>query len=232
MAKIKGICKNIDGDCSLAFNKTIQEAEKDDFVCSECGAPLKEAPASGKPTGDGGGGNKLIPIIIGAVVVIGAAIVGYTTDWFGLQSKAETEELVEPVDDGEEPEALGTPIDTLETDTVKAVDPDTVTVTTPEPTEPVTEPKTEPNPEPKPAPTPTPTASGKNLGYGYYSGNYPTGVGTIKINRHHTFETTSGSVDAAPGDVVVGAKFKDGKLIQGELHATDGTRTWLSFGAI
>lgn len=229
MAKIKGICKNIDGDCSLAFNKTVQEAEKDDFVCSECGAPLKEAPAAGKPAG-GNGGNKLIPIIIGAVVAIGAVVgTGFAMGWF--DSHTETEELVE---DGDGSLTMDIPETEVETGTVEIGDTATSETTPDETAKPI---ETQEQPaekvdEPVKPTTTTPTASGKNLGYGYYSGNYPTGVGTIKINRTHTFETTSGSIDAAPGDIVVGAKFKDGKLIQGELHATDGTRTWMSFGAI
>lgn len=226
MAKIKGICKNIDGDCSLAFNKTVQEAEKDDFVCSECGAPLKEAPAAGKPAG-GGGGNKLIPIIIGAVVAIGAVVgTGFAMGWF--DSHTETEELVE---DGDGSLTMDIPETEVETGVVEIGDTSATEATTAEPVETVQEPAPTAPAEPAKPATPAP-ASGKNLGYGYYSGNYPTGVGTIKINRAHTFETTSGSVEAVPGDIVVGAKFKDGKLIQGELHAGDGSRTWMSFGAI
>lgn len=36
---MKGICLNIDS-CELAYNKIIQEAEKANFVCAECGSPL------------------------------------------------------------------------------------------------------------------------------------------------------------------------------------------------
>lgn len=222
MAKIKGICKNIDGDCSLAFNKTVQEAEKDDFVCSECGAPLKEAAAV--PAKSGGSSNKLIPIIIGAVVAVGAVVgCGFAMGWF--DSNTETEELVA---DGDGSLTMDIPEQT-EVVTAEEVVGDTApAVQTEEPTPAeVAEDyaKTVKNTAPA-------AASGKNLGYGYYSGSYPTGVGTIKINRSHTFETTAGSVDAEPGDMVVGAKFKDGKLVQGELHSTDGTRTWMSFGAM
>ena len=41
MPKIKGICTNIDG-CDKAASREIQEVEKSDFVCQECGRPLKE----------------------------------------------------------------------------------------------------------------------------------------------------------------------------------------------
>lgn len=73
MAKIqKGICKNYD-NCDKADNKEIQEIQGGEpFVCEECGKKLVEA----KTTGTGGGKNKLLPIIIGVVVLalIGVAV--------------------------------------------------------------------------------------------------------------------------------------------------------------
>ncbi len=228
MAKIKGICKNIDGDCSLAFNKTVQEAEKDDFVCSECGAPLKEVTAA--PAKSGGSANKLIPIIIGAVVAIGAVVgCGFAMGWF--DSKTESEELVEDADGSLTMDIPETDVDTRD---FIVEDSASIEITPAEEAAVQEEGVKEEAKEAAPAKVKesAPAASGKNLGYGYYSGSYPTGVGTIKINRPHTFETTSGSVDAGPGDMVVGAKFKDGKLVQGELHSADGSRTWMAFGAI
>lgn len=228
MAKIKGICKNIDGDCSLAFNKTVQEAEKDDFVCSECGAPLKEVTAA--PAKSGGSSNKLIPIIIGAVVAIGAVVgCGFAMGWF--DSKTESEELVEDADGSLTMDIPETDVDTRD---FIVEDSASIEITPAEEAAVQEEGVKEEAKEATPAKVKesAPAVSGKNLGYGYYSGSYPTGVGTIKINRPHTFETTSGSVDAGPGDMVVGAKFKDGKLVQGELHSADGSRTWMAFGAI
>lgn len=228
MAKIKGICKNIDGDCSLAFNKTVQEAEKDDFVCSECGAPLKEVTAA--PAKSGGSANKLIPIIIGAVVAIGAVVgCGFAMGWF--DSKTESKELVEDADGSLTMDIPETDVDTRD---FIVEDSASIEITPAEEAAVQEEGVKEEAKEAAPAKVKesAPAASGKNLGYGYYSGSYPTGVGTIKINRPHTFETTSGSVDAGPGDMVVGAKFKDGKLVQGELHSADGSRTWMAFGAI
>lgn len=74
MAKIKGICKNIDG-CSLAEDKVEQMVEKSEFICSECGKPL--SPVEDKSTGSGGidpNKKKLIILIIAAVVVIGGIV--------------------------------------------------------------------------------------------------------------------------------------------------------------
>lgn len=48
MAKKQGICKNIDGGCSLCENKIVQEVESTQFVCEECGAELYEIPSKAK----------------------------------------------------------------------------------------------------------------------------------------------------------------------------------------
>ncbi len=39
MAKIKGVCHNYD-NCDMAADKVVQEVEKSNFVCEECGKPL------------------------------------------------------------------------------------------------------------------------------------------------------------------------------------------------
>ena len=62
MALVKGICKNF-GECDMADNKEIQEVEKSNFVCEECGKPLHPVEGTTK---------KLIPIIGGAVVALAA----------------------------------------------------------------------------------------------------------------------------------------------------------------
>lgn len=70
MAKIKGICKNIDG-CDLAADKVEQEVDSFDFKCKECGKDLypveeKKKKKSGLP----------MPIIIGAAAVALLVIIG------------------------------------------------------------------------------------------------------------------------------------------------------------
>ena len=70
MAKIKGICKNY-GECDLADEKVIQEAEKSNYICEECGKPLY-AVDTPKKNGIGGKVNgKLIGIIAAAVLLLG-----------------------------------------------------------------------------------------------------------------------------------------------------------------
>ena len=77
MAKKQGICKNYDGPCSLAVNKTIQEVESTQFVCEECGSELYELPfknkkRSAKGKAQNSGTLTAAAIIIAAVLAIGA----------------------------------------------------------------------------------------------------------------------------------------------------------------
>lgn len=76
MAKVKGLCKNID-ECSMAENREVQEVEKSaQFVCAECGKPL--VAQKGKETdGDGDGMPKWIIPVVAAVVVIGGGVAGF-----------------------------------------------------------------------------------------------------------------------------------------------------------
>ena len=64
----KGICTN--PDCDMCLSREVQEIEPgEDFVCAECGAPLKDAGKIPTPGGDTKK-NKLIPIIIGVVAIL------------------------------------------------------------------------------------------------------------------------------------------------------------------
>ena len=84
MALVKGICKNF-GECDLADNKEVQEVEKTNFVCEECGKPLHPVDGGTKTTGNGGGkgpNKKLFGIIGGAaaaLAVIGGGIYALTS---------------------------------------------------------------------------------------------------------------------------------------------------------
>lgn len=70
MAKKKGICKNVDG-CDLAAEKTIQEAESSQFVCSECGKPLFPVEDKKKTGGGNSGKTKIIAGAVAALALIG-----------------------------------------------------------------------------------------------------------------------------------------------------------------
>lgn len=78
MAIKKGICKNF-GECSLADDKIVQEADSTNFVCEECGSLLKECEGTGTKTdpntgADKGKKGKTVRIIVGCVA--GLAILG------------------------------------------------------------------------------------------------------------------------------------------------------------
>lgn len=72
MALIKGICKNF-GECELADNKEIQEADKTNFVCSECGKPLHKIETGVDPDPR----KKWLLTIAGIVLLGGAGVGGY-----------------------------------------------------------------------------------------------------------------------------------------------------------
>ena len=70
MPKKQGVCLNV-GGCSKAKNRELQEAEISEFICAECGKPLKEK--IGKKTGGGDPKKKIIiAIAAAAIAVIGA----------------------------------------------------------------------------------------------------------------------------------------------------------------
>jgi hypothetical protein len=74
MAKKKGICRNIDGGCSLAEGKVVQEAESTSFVCEECGSELYEVKGASKVTTKSHGPNwGLVALIAAAVIALGVA---------------------------------------------------------------------------------------------------------------------------------------------------------------
>lgn len=104
MAKIKGVCKNID-DCSKAEKREIQDLEKSaSFVCEECGKPLTEI--KGKNT------SKVYPKhllgILGVIMVI-AILVVFVVRGFGdppppVKIEKEREEPTTPtVTEGQQP---------------------------------------------------------------------------------------------------------------------------------
>ncbi len=78
MALIKGICKNF-GECDLADNKEIQEVDKTNFVCEECGKPLHPVNGSGgrgRKTPGGRSNMKLVCIIAASMIGLVGACIG------------------------------------------------------------------------------------------------------------------------------------------------------------
>lgn len=93
MAKVKGVCHNYD-NCDMAADKVVQEVDKTNFVCEECGKPLYLVEDKG---GTKNPNQKrlitLIGLVVGLIVVVGGIVCGIV---FGMQSsrqKAERQRL-------------------------------------------------------------------------------------------------------------------------------------------
>ena len=207
MAKIKGVCHNYEG-CDMASEKVVQEVEKSNFVCQECGKPLYPVKPQPQPWWK----KHQRELTLGAgVLIIGGGITGGILAFGG---------------DKEEPAKEQTqPVDTTKVDTI------------------VTPPK------PRPIGGPEPTGTGhdgggvnqpgggnsgasstsKNLGYGKYEGKMengqPHGNGIIYYTTRHQV-VPSKDIYAESGDYVTGL-FRDGKLMQGQLHRKDGNQEFV-----
>ena len=208
MAKIKGVCHNYEG-CDMASEKVVQEVEKSNFVCQECGKPLY--PVKQPPQPWWKKHQRELTLGVG-VLIIGGGITGGILAFGG---------------DKEEPAKKPAIVDTTQVDTKKV---DTVP---------------QPNPGPIGDPKPTGTEHGgggvnqpsgdpvpstsKNLGYGKYEGamenGQPHGNGIIYYTTRHQV-VPSKDIYAESGDYVTGL-FRDGKLMQGQLHRKDGNQEFV-----
>ncbi len=212
MAKLKGICKNIDG-CDLAADKVEQEAEKSSFVCSECGKPLTPVGGKVKPGGGDGPNKKPIIIIIATLILIGGGVGAWLGGLFGGSSETQEQVIdsIPPVIPGStaETDSVTTaPVDSVATDSVK-VNVDTVT------------------------PPPVVQPVGPKFSWGKYSGPATGFGGELKVTRQHSIDlgNTRGEViDVYPGDVIKNTKITNGKLVQGILIRTDGTQKTFTIG--
>lgn len=213
MAKIKGVCHNYEG-CDMASEKVVQEVEKSNFVCQECGKPLYPVKQQTQPWWK----KHQRELTLGAgVLIIGGGITGGILAFSG---------------DKEEPAKEPAKVDTTQVDTTKK---DSVGVPSP-----VGGPKEggsnvdgqqsgggdgvkQPvivNPAP---------STSKNLGYGKYEGamknGQPHGRGIIYYNTRHQV-VPSKDIYAESGDYVDGS-FRDGKLVSGQLHRKDGNQEFV-----
>ena len=203
MAKIKGVCHNYEG-CDMASEKVVQEVEKSNFVCQECGKPLYPVKQQTQPWWK----KHQRELTLGAgVLIIGGGITGGILAFGG---------------DKEEPAKEPAKVQTPQVDSTK-VD----TVAQP----PIVDPIPVPNPKDKdkePGGSPAPTTS-KNLGYGNYEGamknGQPHGTGTIYYTPRHQV-VPSKDIYAESGDYVTGS-FRDGKLMSGQLHRKDGNQEFV-----
>ena len=216
MAKRKGVCHNYEG-CDMASEKVVQEVEKSNFVCQECGKPLYPVKQPPQPWWK----KHQRELTLGAgVLIIGGGITGGILAFSG---------------DKEEPAKEPAKVDTTQVDTTKV---DSV-VAQPQAGEHKAEkPKTEgPKAEGPKVDVQQPgggnsntSSTSKNLGYGKYEGamnnnGQPHGTGTIYYTTRHQV-VPSKDIYAESGDYVTGS-FRDGKLVSGQLHRKDGNQEFV-----
>lgn len=215
MAKIKGVCHNYEG-CDMASEKVVQEVEKSNFVCQECGKPLYPVKQPPQPWWK----KHQRELTLGAgVLIIGGGITGGILAFSG---------------DKEEPAKEPAKVDTTQVDTTKV---DSPVVIQP----PVVDPPVE-GPQggvkqpgggggvKQPAGGNSAASStSKNLGYGKYEGamknGQPHGTGTIYYTTRHQV-VPSKDIYAESGDYVTGS-FRDGMLMSGQLHRKDGNQEFV-----
>jgi len=216
MALVKGICKNF-GECDLADSKEIQEAEKSNFVCEECGKPLHPIDDCGGKKVTPGKNKKLIAGAAAAIIILGGGIAALMLG--GGDEKG--------------------PVATTPPDTMVVQKVDTPAVETLKPEEATKEQETTPAPtkvEPKPEPPKTQQPTSYNLGWGRYegpmSGGKPNGFGgTITVSSYYSIDLKKASgetVEVNSGDKIMNVKMDNGRLRQGEIHFADGTRRFIS----
>ena len=201
-----GICLN--ETCSKAKSKEVQQiAARKEFVCEECGKPLRECPPPKK-------GNKT-PIVVVTVVLVVALIAA-----FFIFSGGESKQPTEPQ------------LATKDSDIVK-VEKDTIGISEVKKDEPVVEPMKEEKPKvektaEKPAKPATSSSNSKNLGYATFKGNLKNGQpndvnGRLIFKTSHVIDSRDpkGRV-AEAGDYVIG-EFSEGHLVQGIWYGSDNT---------
>ena len=211
-----GICLN--DNCLKCKNKEVQQiSSRKDFVCEECGKPLRECPPPKS------GPNKMVIAAIAAVIVI-AVGVGCFLGFSGGDTPEST-----PVDSlNVQSDSLSQSSDTVtvvRTDTIKQID----TVTIEKTVEKVETPKTT---KTTTTTTKTSKASGSgngtiHLSYGIYKGDskngYPDGMGrlTYSTSRQINRYDSKGRM-ASAGDYVIG-EFVNGFFVQGKHYSSNGS---------
>ena len=208
MAKIKGVCHNYEG-CDMASEKVVQEVEKSNFVCQECGKPLYPVKQQPQPWWK----KHQRELTLGAgVLIIGGGITGGILAFGGDKEEPVKEPAIV------QPE----PVDSTKVDSV---------VAQPQAEEPKAEkPKVDVPKAKQPASGNSAASStSTNLGYGKYEGamenGQPHGRGIIYYNTRHQV-VPSKDIYAESGDYVDGS-FRDGKLVSGQLHRKDGNQEFV-----
>ena len=201
-----GICLN--DNCEKCKSKEVQEIPaRKEFVCPECGKPLRECPPSKK-----GGNTKLIGIIAGAVALL--AIIGGIIAFSGSGEETPKQEpvAVAPVDSDSIKAAQMEAENQRLKDSLAAVE----AANAKKQETPVAKPSAVPA-TPKPA-----ASSSKNLGYATFKGSWPNDVnGRMVFTSSHVIDSKDPKKRVAEaGDYVIG-EWADGHLVQGIWYGSD-----------
>lgn len=210
-----GICLN--DNCEKCKSKDVQEIlARKDFVCTECGKPLRECPPPKK-----GGNTKLVAIIAAAVAILG--VIGAVIAFSGGDSKpAEKPVTVAPVDSDSIKAAQMAAENQRLKDSLAVVEAANAEKQEVPVAKPAVAPVSATKSAEASAPKPAATSGTKNLGYATFKGSWPNDVnGRMVFKTPHIIDSrdSKGRV-AEAGDYVIG-EWSDGHLVQGIWYGAD-----------
>lgn len=217
MAKIQGVCHNYDG-CDKAAGKIVQEAEKSNFVCEECGKPLYPIKKGPKPTGNGKRIAILIAIFGGAALVIGGIVYGIV---FGVQKSRENAEL-ELIEAARQDSIRAVEAaEAARLDSIKALEEAAEAARLAEEAAAAAEQaRLDSIKAAEEAAKSVKKVSKGSLDYGKWSGAWkngqPNGTGTMTYTKERLIDSRDPKKRVAqPGDYIIG-EFSNGRLVQGK----------------
>ena len=219
MAKIKGVCHNYDG-CDKAAEKIVQEAEKSNFVCEECGKPLYPIKKGPKPAGDGKRIATLIAIFGGAALVIGGIVYGIV---FGVQKSRENAEAERIEMARQDSIWAAEAAEQARLDSIKALEEAAEAARLAEEAAAAAEQaRLDSIKAAEEAAKAVKKVSKGSLDYGKWSGAWkngqPNGTGTMTYTKEHLIDSRDPKKRVAqPGDYIIG-EFSNGRLVQGKWY--------------
>ena len=217
MAKIKGVCHNYDG-CDKAAEKIVQEAEKSNFVCEECGKPLYPIKKGPKPAGDGKRIATLIAIFGGAALVIGGIVYGIV---FGVQKSRENAEAERIEMARQDSIRAAEAAEQARLDSIKALEEAAEAARLAEEAAAAAEQaRLDSIKAAEEAAKAVKKVSKGSLDYGKWSGAWkngqPNGTGTMTYTKERLIDSRDPKKRVAqPGDYIIG-EFSNGRLVQGK----------------
>ena len=219
MAKIKGVCHNYDG-CDKAAEKIVQEAEKSNFVCEECGKPLYPIKKGPKPAGDGKRIATLIAIFGGAALVIGGIVYGIV---FGVQKSRENAEAERIEIARQDSIRAAEAAEQARLDSIKALEEAAEAARlAEEATAAAEQARLDSIKAAEEAAKAVKKVSKGSLDYGKWSGAWkngqPNGTGTMTYTKEHLIDSRDPKKRVAqPGDYIIG-EYSNGRLVQGKWY--------------